>query len=194
MTETLQDAITGFGLAITAYTATNLDNFLLLCGLVVSGVRRSSIMLGFAAAGAMIVLIASSFMFLAYLVPASMLGYLGVIPIALGLRMLVGQRAATGDTVQAKATAASVSMLLMANSVDTIGTFAPMLAESEPVVRLALIAGYAASAVLLFALVLRFSRQLSRLQNSERLAQRITAVIMIGVGVYVLLNTGTDLE
>lgn len=194
MTETLQDAITGFGLAVTAYTATNVDNFLLLCGLVVSGGRRSSIMLGFAAAGAMIVLIASSFMFLAYLVPASMLGYLGVIPIALGLRMLAGQRAATGDTVQTKATAASVSMLLMANSVDTIGTFAPMLAESEPVVRLALIAGYAASAVLLFALVLRFSRQLSRLQNSEKLAQRITAVIMIGVGVYVLLNTGTDLE
>jgi len=194
VTEICQDVITGLGLAFTAYAATNLDNLLVLCGLIAGGARRGSVAVGFAAAGSLIILLASSFIFLSYVVPPGKLSYLGVVPIVLGLRMLIHHRAATTRTVQAKANFTSVSVLLIANSSDTIGAFAPMLAESESIVRLALVGGYIASAVILFLLVLGFSRRLSKLADREKVAHRVTAVIMICVGAYVLLNTGTDLE
>ena len=81
MTEAWQDLVTGFGLGLTAYAATNLDNFLLICGLLAGGARRGSVTVGFAIAGSLVVLLALSFTFLSYFLPPAMLGYLGIVPL-----------------------------------------------------------------------------------------------------------------
>lgn len=193
MTEFWQDVVTGFSIGFTAYAATNLDNFLLICGLLAGGARRSSVTAGFAIAGTLIVLLAFSFSVLSYFVPPAMLGYLGIVPIVLGLRILILHGAVAEGTAQLDAGAVSVALLLAANSLDTVATFAPLFAESEVIVRLALVAGFLASAVILISLALRFTQRLSRLAYREPLAQRIAAAVMILVGIYVLLDTGTDL-
>ncbi|MGI9235456.1 MAG: cadmium resistance transporter [Woeseiaceae bacterium] len=194
MTEVWQDIVTGFGLGFIAYAATNLDNLLFTCGLIAGGARRGSVAAGFAISGSLVILIASSFTVLSYLLPSAMLGYLGIVPITLGLRILFRRSAATKGASQSEAGAVSVAFLLAANSVDTVATFAPMFAESETVVRLALVVGFIASAVVLFSVVLRIAQRLSKLANRGPLVQSIAAVAMIFVGIYVLLNTGTDLE
>ena len=193
MTEVWQDLATGFGLGLTAYAATNLDNMLLIGGLLAGGVRRGSVAVGFAMAGSVVILLASSFTVLSYLLPPATLGYLGIVPIALGLRLLIYHSAETESTAQVGTGAVSVAALLAANSLDTVATFAPLFAESETIVRLALVAGFLASAVALFSVVLHFAQRLSKLADSGPFAQRIAAVIMIFVGIYVLLDTGTDL-
>ena len=194
MTEFWQDLVTGFGLGFTAYAATNLDNLLLICGLLASGARRGSVTVGFAVAGSLVVLFALSFSILSFLLPPDMLGYLGIVPLALGLRILISHSAETEGAAQVGTGAVSVAVLLAANSLDTVATFAPMFAESEEIVRLALVVGFIASAVFLFCAVLRFSQRLSKLADRGPVAQRIAAIIMIFVGIYVLLDTGTDLE
>ena len=193
MTEAWQDLVTGFGLGLTAYAATNLDNFLLICGLLAGGARRASVTFGFAIAGSLIVLLALSFTALSYFVPPAMLGYLGIVPIGLGLRILIYHGDVAEGTAQPDAGAVSVAFLLAANSLDTVATFAPLFAESEAIVRLALVAAFLFSAVILLLLALRFTQRLSALADREPLAQRIAATVMILVGVYVLLDTGTDL-
>ena len=76
MTEVWQDIATGFGLGFTAYAATNLDNMLLICGLLASGARRGSVTVGFIMAGSLVVLFTLSFSVLSCLLPPDMLGYL----------------------------------------------------------------------------------------------------------------------
>ena len=194
MTEFWQDLVTGFGLGFAAYAATNLDNFLLLCGLIGGGARRRSVTVGFVTAGGLILLLALSFSVLSYLVSPAMLGYLGVVPIALGLRILIYDGVATEGTPQLAKGVFGVAALLTANSLDTVATFAPMFAESEAIVRFALVVGYIASAIVLITAVLRITRRLSRLAIKKSAAQKITGVVMILVGAYVLSDSGTDLE
>ena len=193
MTEAWQDLVTGLGLGLTAYAATNLDNFLLICGLLAGGVRRGSATVGFAIASSLVVLLAFSFTALSYILPPDMLGYLGIVPIVLGLRLLIHHSAVAEGTPQSEAGAVSVAFLLAANSLDTVATFAPLFAESETIVRLALVAGFLASAVILFSVALRFTQRLSTLADREPFAQRVAATVMILVGIYVLFDTGTDL-
>ena len=193
MTDAWQDLVTGFGLGFTAYAATNLDNMLLIGGLLAGGARRGSVTIGFAIASSLVVVLAFSFTALSYLLPPAMLGYLGIVPIILGLRLLIHQSAETEATAQVATGAVAVAVLLAANSLDTVATFAPMFAESEAIVRLALVIGFLVSAVILFSVVLRFTQRLSTLAGGAPAAQRIAAAVMIFVGIYVLLDTGTDL-
>ena len=194
MTEFWQDVATGFGLGFTAYAATNLDNLLLIYGLIAAGARRGSVAIGFAIAGGLIILVSLSFTVLSYLLPPAMLGYLGVVPIGVGLRLLFHQSAATEGVPRLNAGAFSVAAILAANSLDTVATFAPLSAESEAIVRLALVVGFVASAAVLFTLVLQFAHHMSSLTDKGPIVQKIAAVIMVLIGIYVLFNTGTDLE
>ncbi len=193
MTEAWQDIATGFGVGFTAYAATNLDNMLLIGGLLAGGARRGSVAIGFTVAAARVILVASSFTALSYFLPPAMLGYLGIIPIALGLRLLFQRNPDIEGSTQLTTGAMSVAVILAANSLDTVAAFAPLFAESETIVRLALVVGFALAAGVLFAVVLRSAERLSTMTDKGTIAQRIAAVIMILVGIYVLLDTGTDL-
>ncbi len=194
MTEFWQDTATGFGLGVTAYAATNVDNFLLLGTLIAGGARRASVATGFAGATGLVVLVTMSFSALSYFLPPAALSYLGVVPIALGLRILFHPGAGPEGAAQLQTGAVSVAAILLANSLDTVVTLAPMFAESETIVRFALIVGIATAAVVLFAIVLRFAQRLSTLNDKGPIAHRIAGVVMILVGIYVLFDTGTDLE
>ena len=194
MTGPWQDAATGFGIGFAAFAATNLDNLLLVGGLIAGGARRASVATGFAIAVSLTLLVASAFSFLSCLLSPSVLGFLGIVPIALGLRILLSGSAVNEGTTQVGKAAASIAAFLLANSLDTVATFAPIFAESEAGVRLALLGGFLVSAAVLFSLVVRPAQRLSSMRHKGTVAQRIAGVVMILVGIYVLLDTGTDLE
>ena len=166
---------------------------LLVGGLLAGGARRGSVAIGFTVAAALVIFVASSFTALSFFLPPAVLGYLGIIPIALGLRILFQPGTDTDGSAPFRTSAMSVAFILAANSVDTVAAFAPLFAESEMIVRLALMVGFAIAAGVLFTIVLRSAEQLSTMTDKGTIAQRIAAVIMILVGIYVLLDTGTDL-
>ena len=89
MFESWQYVASVSGLAILAYAATNIDNLLILTGLSLAGADSRAITRGFVTASIVILIVIVSFMALEYIVPPSALGYLGVIPIVVGTRMLL---------------------------------------------------------------------------------------------------------
>ena len=125
-----------------------------------------------------------------------MLGYLGIVPLVLGLRLLLLSPGTHENALPARVSAAGIAALLIANSVDTVAAFAPLFAESYPAVRLSLAVGFGLAAATWLTLVIGIAGRLRRLFDSSataaRLAPRIAGVIMILVGAYILWDSGTD--
>ena len=194
MPEIWQDIATGFSLSLIAYAATNVDNFLALVGVTAGGTRFRPISLGFAIATAFILVLATSFSVLSFFVSPQIVRYLGLVPIIIGIRMLARGDGVSDSAVCGQITASSVSVLLAANSMDTVATFGPLFAESESIVRLSMIVGYVVTATIMIWAVFHLSRGVDTVLGSGKAIQVLAPLVMIGVGCYVLLNTGTDLE
>ena len=194
MTELWQDISTGFSLALIAYGVTNLDNFLALVGLAASPGRTRPIIVGFSIATMTVLIIAASFSLLTYIIPTDSLQYLGIIPIAIGLRLLAIANTISVAPARDQLTAVSVSTVLAVNSTDTVATFGPLVAESESIVRLALIAGYITAALIFIWAVFHFCRSAGKLLGNSRLLHVLAPIMMILIGCYILFNTGTDLQ
>ena len=194
MAEFWQDILTGFSFALITYAATNADNFLALVGLAANAKQPRQIVAGFSLAAVVVLALLASFSLLTYLIPVNSLQYLGVIPIAIGLRLLASANTESAAPVTGQVTVASVSTVLAVNSVDTVATIGPLFAESELPVRAALITGYVVAASLMIWAVFHVSRSAEKLLGDSKIVHFLAPVIMIGVGCYILFNTGTDLE
>lgn len=194
MVEFWQDSATGFSLALIAYAATNADNFLLLTGLATNATRSRPVVIGFSVAAILVLMLVTSFSLVSYLIPVGALRYLGFVPIAIGLRLLATANAESASAAPARITVSAVSTVLAVNSVDTVVTFGPLVAESEPAVRVSIVAGYISAASIMIWTVFRVARSADRLLSRNRLIHLLGPIVMIGVGCYILINTGTDLE
>jgi cadmium resistance protein CadD (predicted permease) len=194
MAELWQDILTGFSFALIAYAATNVDNFLALIGLAANAKQSRSIIVGFSIAAVLVLALLASFSLLAYLIPANSLQYLGIVPIAIGLRLLATANAEPPTSGPRQVSAGSVSAALAVNSVDTVATFGPLFAESELTVRASLVTGYVVAASILIWTVFHVSRSAKELLGDSKFVHLLAPITMIGIGCYILLNTGTDLE
>jgi len=179
------------------YVATNFDNFLLLVGWML-GRRESAgqILVGYALA-TIAVLLASWLLGLsAGVLPLNYVGYLGLVPILLGVKMLVQQirgRAETlVGTIAQDLSFLAVATTLFTNSADTMLVFSPLLADSETGTDHVIILAYIAVATIWFLLAHFLSRHAARLHGISVVAQWFAPLIMIVVGFYILDNTITD--
>lgn len=194
MPEFWQDLVTALFLAFVTYASTNLDNLLLLSGLAAGRADRRPIVYGFIAATLAMATIAVAFVLLSYLLAPGVIRYLGFVPIALGARMLISQPADEAKHAPVSLTSAGVALVLLANSIDTIASFGPLFAESEELAVAGLLAGLALTAGLWLMLVLRLSGSPALGGTTAGRLQRLTPFIMIAVGLYILADTGTDLQ
>ncbi len=174
--------------------ATNLDNLAVLLGLMLSLPRWVAVVGFWAAQG---IVLAAAFVAAAGASDAfaAWVGYLGALPVALGLWQLWSQwRAPTeeGPVLDGKRSLGTVVALFLSLSVDSLLVMTPLLAESSGGFRLAALVGAAGmvalaggAAALLFTPGGALPRVIPRLE-------RLAPVIMILAGLYVLSNTGTD--
>jgi cadmium resistance protein CadD (predicted permease) len=194
MPELWQDIVTALILAFVTYASTNLDNLLLLSGLATGRSDRRPIAYGFVGAAVLTGTISVGFVMLSWFLAPDLIRYLGVVPIVLGMKMLIARPTEERRRAASALTAPGIALVLLANSTDTIASFGPLFAESEPVVVAGLLAGYAITAGLWLALVMRLSRSSALGARTAAALQRLTPLIMIAVGLYILADTGTDLE
>jgi cadmium resistance protein CadD (predicted permease) len=131
-------------------------------------------------------------MFIDRMVPAEVLGYLGFVPISIGIYLLLftGQQAET--TAQRATTWPAISGLLLANSGDTIFAIGPLFAESGNDARLGLAVGFVLIAVVWLSLILTLSERVARSAVLGKLGHRIAPWMMILVGLYILTDSTTD--
>jgi cadmium resistance protein CadD (predicted permease) len=127
-------------------------------------------------------------------------GYLGVIPIGLGLYTLQRRGSDTAVAIPGYAVAGAGAMrlgmgsfaLMLGNSGDSLALLVPLLAESSRQFLPAVLASWVMMALLFAGLALYIG-------GNERLAKRIDdrgslviPWVMVAVGLYILLDTATD--
>lgn len=193
MEELWRDVTTATLLGLVAYSSTNVDNLLLLASMRRGSGSAKPVRLGFLLASSGILLLSISFMGLGYFMPASALGYLGVVPITLGIRQLLFSSKPEGFSAPQAVSTASVAAILFSNSSDTLAAFGPLLVESEPVVVATLLATFVVCASVTFFIVERLQHVIGDQPWIDTLASKGTPIIMILVGTYILMDTATDL-
>lgn len=181
--------------AFMAQVLTNLDNLMALVALmIVTGPQRA--VLGFLLAQGLVIGAAFLLALGVEDVVPHWAGFLGGIPLALGLfgavRQLRGANAQDAPAVPGSASALVTMLLFASLSMDTFAVLAPLLADSTPDFRLAGVLGAGLAALSLAGVGLIGGR--AQIMTG-RLAQRLEYLVpyvMICAGLYILSNSWTD--
>jgi cadmium resistance protein CadD (predicted permease) len=130
-----------------------------------------------------------------------MIGYLGVVPLFLGCHMLYEAWRSSGheapkivnaDGRGERAIWFSTFIVMFSNSGDSIAVFLPLLAESGRGALLVIICTYLLSALVWAALSYCIAGQRELAVRIEARAEKIIPWMMIGVGLYILMDSSTD--
>ncbi len=199
----MEASFTLAGLAIGAFLATNLDNLLLLIFLQGANPRhRKAVVTGYLlAVGGLIALVIAGSRLGDELDPG-IIGYLGLIPIALGLWLLrrspAIQVATEGSRAEASAphfegsVVLGTTVLLLSNSGDSLALLLPLLADTYAGGRKVLLLTWLSCAGLWVFLGQLLTQRPSAARVLEQHGTKVVPWVMIGVGAYILLNTATD--
>lgn len=182
--------------SVIAFASTNLDNLLMLVALLaVSSSRPLPILAGYLMASLIVVGAALLVAQVGDLIHARYVGLLGLIPIALGLHGLLGLVRRSSETATPSRTSAGVwrtAAMVLPMSSDSFAVYVPLLADTNPVHD-----AVAAGTILISAMVSAGTAGMlvARPGLGARigwLGERLVPWLMIGVGVYVLADTPTD--
>ncbi len=193
------DALAAAGLALAAFVSTNFDNLILLVGFLADPSRRpGSVFAGYLAAlaailaGALLVELGADF------APARLMGWLGLLPIGIGLSELIrGWRAPGSETDPVRPRvpaggAATVAGVMLANGGDSLAVLAALFAETADR-HVPLMVGATAAAGAGWCGAARWVASHERAGAAlRRLAPRVLPYLMIGIGIYILSDTATD--
>ncbi|NVO55187.1 hypothetical protein HW561_05220 [Rhodobacteraceae bacterium B1Z28] len=176
-----------------ALISTNLDNLAVLLGLMIAMEQRRAIV-GFAIAQVIVLALAIAVANgLSQSGISSWIGYLGVVPLVLGLRGVWLQITATKtQEMSSKSAAASVVVLFLSLSIDSFAVITPLLADSTAAFRLAAVLGAGIAGAVLVIIAIWGAPRAKSLGPRIARMDRIAPYIMICVGLYILLNTPTD--
>lgn len=122
-------------------------------------------------------------------------GYLGAVPLVLGLRGVLRQWRG-GDDFEAPLQGGSVAvtaLLFLSMSTDSFAVMTPLLADSTSSYRLAGLSGAIFAAALLALIAVLGGQATGVLGALTKRLETLGPYVMIAAGVYVLSNTGTDL-
>lgn len=193
-------ALTMIVLAAGTFAATNVDNLVLLVAWMLSGrVPRHHIFMGYAVGMALLLAVTIGLGFSSNLMPVQYLGYLGIIPVLLGVKMLFDLRRKNNvglDDLQApspKSSIVEIASTQLANGVDTILVFSPLLADSSGDIDYVIVSSFTVMVAMWFGVAWLLALHASRLKYVTLAGQWIAPVVMILVGIYILDNTATDL-
>lgn len=196
------ETLTIAGLVASAFVATNIDNLLILVVLLgANAKRRSAVLLGYVFSALLVLCVSAIGVALGSLINPGFIGYLGFVPLTLGLYMLYKTlRGRTTSEIDVD-TAISNSepgiwlatfILMFSNSGDSVAVFLPLLAESGRSSMVIILCSYVVMILLWGGLSYVISGQRELAMRIERSAEKIVPWVMIGVGAYILMDTATD--
>jgi len=193
----VEEGVATVGVFLAAFVSTNVDNLFLLVGLLAATPDRPwRVHAGFVAAIAAIVVAGILAAQLADFLPLHLTGWLGVVPIGLGLFgvfRLVREGESAVESVAATATGiVPVALITLANAGDSFSVFLPLFADTADGFLPAAAITVIVASLLWCALATWMLSHAAFGARLQREAPRILPFLMIAVGIYVLLNTGTD--
>jgi cadmium resistance protein CadD (predicted permease) len=182
-------------LAVGAFVGTNLDNLLALSGQLAATDRsRHRRIIDGQVAATVVLLALSALAGVAFaMVPGRLLGLLGLVPIALGVRagVLLVRRRPDDRSMPAAAGLVTSFLVTLAIGADNVAVYLPVLATGTVAAAIACLAIWLALDLVLVAL----AAWLGRHPATERVVGRIgpvaLPVLYVIIGVVVLLRAGT---
>ena len=187
-----QILLTAVFIVPVAYAATNIDNLLIMATIAGRSSSRRNLVAGFVLASTAVLVIALLATFIDELVPARVIGYLGFVPLSIGIYLLVFARLEENVASSRAKTWPAIAVVLFANSGDTIFALGPLFAESRDRALVGLVIGFIVIAAVWLSLILRLSSRIARSERLTRLGHRLAPWMMILVGLYILSDTTTD--
>lgn len=158
--------------------------------------RARHVFVGQAAGVGLLVLISLALALLALALPAGLVGWLGLLPIALGVRQLIGRRRGTeADQSAAVAAtrdasgwrrAAAVAGVTLANGGDNIGVYVPLFAARPPAEVALLLAVFAVMLLVWTLAGYYLARHSPVAQRVRRLSGGVMPWVLIGLGIVIL--------
>ncbi|BAC90443.1 cadmium resistance transporter [Gloeobacter violaceus] len=194
-----QEVLLTIALAGTAFASTSTDNFLLLIGFFGQpGCSRAQVLAGYLAAVAGVLIAAKGLSLVSELAVANYLGWLGMVPLGLGIYQFtqIFRKPAVDDGAapvpDGRAKWPAVGLVMLANSGDTLAVLTAFLADTKPeldwIVILAVLAVAAAEGGLAIRLVaIDFLRPIF-----TAFSRYVLPFLLMGIGIYILLNSPTD--
>lgn len=186
----------------SSFVFTNLDNLVLLVVMLGADTQsRAAVILGFLASAICVLCICAIGAVIGANLDPGLIGYLGLAPLMMGVYLLYklfrGDKPdllSEGDhNPGAQASGLVGSFLLMfSNSSDSVAIFFPLLAESGRDALLWIVSAFLLCALLWSVLAWRIADQPRIARRIEKVGEKLVPWIMIGMGVYILLDTGTD--
>jgi len=184
-------------LGAAAFVATNVDDSLVL--LLFFGDRRfraRHVFLGQALGIGLLVLISLAGALLALAVPERLVGLLGLLPVALGIRQLIAQRRGEDDEaadapgrVRGETgwqRAAAVAGVTLANGGDNIGVYVPLFAARSPLQVVLILIVFAVMLVAWTFGGFYLARRSVVAARLQRVNERLMPWVLIGLGVVIL--------
>lgn len=188
--------LTIIALVAGSYAATNIDNLTILVSWMLAGkISFAGIARGYAMATIAVLALSIILGLSSNVMPVELIGYLGVIPIGLGIYTLIGQIRGGSQPTEAdtgNGAALGIAATLTANSTDSIIIFSPLLADSQATIDLYIASAFVVVAAIWFWLAKVASQHAAKLNAVTKVAGWIAPFIMIFAGIYILMNTVTD--
>ena len=184
--------------AVASFVSTSTDNLILLAVLLGQrGQRRMPVMVGYSLAGMVIAVAGLLIARAADVVPTGWLGYLGAIPITMGGVRLVRALKLSPDSSSIPIerqvlSVTAVTLLMLANSSDTLAVFASLFAETSEPFTYVIAGTVVLSSVCWFGLALVIGRNPWMRSGIARLERWLVPLLLIGIGLYILSDTATD--
>ena len=183
----------GFLLSVAlAHVTTNLDNLAMLLVLSYS-VGRQKALAGFLLAQAIVIGLAMALGSGAEALVGIHSRWLGLVPIAFGI-MAFRRQEKTQTTLSGSKGALAVTALFLGLSFDTLAVLTPIFADSMLRFDLDALTGASLSSLAIGGSVYALTRAPRRSLPAIDRLNRIAPFVMIAAGIYVLMNTGTDLQ
>ena len=206
---------TAFGIAITAFVATNIDDIIILLlffSQVDAKFRPRHIVIGQYLGFTLVIVASLPGFFGALVVPSKWIGLLGFLPILIGLKQLINRQqdtaqvqTVTSDFESSSSSNSIVSLLFnilspqtyqvaavtFANGGDNISIYIPIFAGSN-LVRLGVILGLFFFMVGVWcAIAYGLTRQPAIAQVLSRYGNAVVPFVLIGLGLFILYERGT---
>ncbi|MEH6526598.1 MAG: cadmium resistance transporter [Sneathiella sp.] len=197
----MDEIILAISVSFMAFLSTSIDNLFLLVTLSLHPkYGAAKVRAGYMIAVILMLVIAHILAQSARLIPTEYIHYIGLVPLAIGayeLYQLVTRKTSPADEIKTDLIRGSGSIwaivvIMLTHSWDSIGVLAPLFVDT----RSALIPWMYISVVVTAAFII-FAGQsavsFSKLRNIlVKIAPKILPFLLMGVGVYILTNTPTD--
>ena len=197
----MNDLLPILGVAAIAFLATNADNLLLLFAFLADRSYKTwQVIVGYALG--MVAILALSWLvaWFAHFLRPDYVGLLGVVPIGLGLKRLYDQFVRHTDSAEPASSKRSthsqvitVALADVAHGPDTTILFSALLADADLVAQFSISITYLVLVIGWCSLGFFLLRHPRVRGPAQRYGNHLSPYLLIGVGIYIVLNTIHDL-